>query len=518
MAFSCSLGAIEEQIRYLDITPLQGGVRGRWIPTAGYAQNFRIGVDGVGFASKFADENVISELTAPYPAGGTDHITTITPIGDWQLPIDIEPQFIAYTQQRPNRYHLDISAVPVFQSFKADGTPVTQLSNWNITGIRRWLNCKPHPHNKTWATLSLDMVTIGSVHTIVLSINGFEIAVGDITGNGTCTLNEKNSSGVSGFVDLTYTGAITSGLFVVDYPVSYKVYAKLGSPLIAGEFISGNLKATIIDNKRDNVFTYRSPIVAAGTWYIVAHQVNENGTESTGTTNVSILTKLVPDSVTNLQYTGGGYAAAIVSWTASTTALSTYNIFDSGDTGFLDIDSATSTHIAGTGTLTQTLPAISGSFLGKRYVVVRSVLAGVDDGTVKILTIDYSSGSATGEPPPPLLQAGRVSIVGRTLSVSCSVDSTRSLTVPVNLQMFLYPAGTSPNYAIPTTTLALGNKIGASWFKTISATAVSDGDFEAVIRTIAASGAQSLNTNEIGVFNLTLVAPPDSLMTIRSGL
>ena len=169
-------------------------------------------------------------------------------------------------------------------------------------------------------------------------------------------------------------------------------YALTSDPglYVSGGTVTRMPTAVIEDDGRSGYFDFNSGPLANGTWHIIVHQVSAEAEESSGTTNGTLAVVTVPAPPTNVALSNP--TGDVIQWTASTTALATYNIYDSGSTGVIPI-SVTSTHVAGAGTITKGLAALVG-FTGTRYVLVKSLLAGIESGNGEALAILYTAGVA----------------------------------------------------------------------------------------------------------------------------
>ncbi len=270
--------------------------------------------------------------------------------------------------------------------------------------------------------------------------------------------------------------------------------------------------ATVYDDGRSNVFAYNSPALVSGRYAIDVIQIDENGNESPGNVDISQAVLSVPVAPTALAYSSGGYAATIISFTLSQTGTVTLNLYDSGATGNLDMNSPTLvTKTGAPGNYTYTIPAIAAGFTGWRQVVLRTLESGVEDGNLNILQIEYSAGVRVApRPPPPQVNGARISTSGRTLTVPVLIITrdVKSLGTAATVKLFLFVPGASPNYASPDGSAVVTYPTSGTpdIFLNVSATAGSDGVYYFVCRTQTAGGVQSDNVDVHGEVILSTAA------------
>lgn len=507
-------------LRTLEVKAIGGGLRTRFQPVSGYSQYWQPVVDGVQQGPPiYGDDDVVTEVIGiPNPTQSA-HVVSICPMGDWSFSnFDVTHQQTYFEAARADR--IRVTMTPTVELFSTES--VAQLSSWSLTGLRRFSNCAPYPRRRQQAYLDVTLATSGGTRTLTLKANGVTVASGTRTvaaGDGTITLTASNNSGLSGSVTLTYTADIAAAALVrliARYPASYPIHYRT-SAFGGGDF-PRTAEGAVSDDGHSSKFVFRSSALAAGTYRVVAHQKDDAGNESTNTDAGGATATVVgvPNPPGTPAYSSGGAAATDITFAASSTTNATYNIYDSGIAGVIDFNAVTGTHIAGTGTLTQTLPAISGTFTGYRYVIVRAVSTlGVEEGNSVILTIEYDTGVVVPSRPnaPGIGQA--ITISGRTITVPCFISTSDQLIAASDFAIWLVANGTAINYAAaPTATQAVSSAVGTLINTSISATAGSDGDYQFAIRSRSAAGTQSTNTDQYGPFRLTTTAPNGPATTL----
>lgn len=443
---SVPLGEHDSFIKTFTWANLGDGPMVTFQPVTGYDQYYTLQVDGkIQGLPVWAAAGSDTSISGIWQTGDTEHVISIVPQGDWSGPLDLPYQQESFLSARAERLHVTIDTVPDFVAYGAS----SQFASWALTGLKRFSNCSAHRFRPSWGILEITMTTAGD-HTVNLLANGRLVASGTRTGDGSVTLTEQNSSGLSGTVTLTYSGDIASGSYLIArFPKELKVHYKI-SAFTAPDF-PRTAEITLYDDGKSNEFLTFSSRLAAGTYRVVSHQRDENANESTGlfaggATQVIVTPPAAPSA---LAYSSGGYAATIISWTGIG-GTDTYNIYDSEDDDFLDMLATPATHAAGSGTLTQTLAAVASNYTGKRYVVVRSVTTGsVEEGNLEILTIEYVSGVVVAARPNAPQVGTNVTTSGRTLTIPIKIPTADKLADAHVVQLFLFDPDGSIDYDSP---------------------------------------------------------------------
>lgn len=516
---SVPLGGPDEMFATLELADFADGVRVRIKPHAGYGQYVRLVIDGVAQGSPmYASESQPLQLIGMYESNESPHVISVVPQGDWASDtIDPIYQQIAFMAGRSERIYASVTTSPEQFSYGDSG----QLTGWALTGLRRFCNLDAVRYRPQWGRLAVTLEDSGGTRTVTLYRGTVEMASGSRSGDGSITLTASNGSGIAGSVSVTYTGDITSGgYFVARFPKQLKAHHKSSS--FGGGDFPRTADGTIYDDGTSNIFYYRSAKQgSAATYYVVVHQVDDAGVEGTGTQSGGATVALVipPQPAGTPVYTSGDYSNTVVSFAASATVGATYNYYDSGDTGIRDMSAATGTHASGSGTLTQTLPAISSGFTGIRYLMVRAVSSGVEEGSTKILEIEYYSGSVIAPRPPVPYVQGAPTTSGRQITVSYIINTTEAQGTVATIKLFVVAASGSINYASPQASASVGSAVGGVISGSISYTASSDDIYKYALRTQTSGSVQSANTDTYGPVKLNTGVPGDpSAIVVREGM
>jgi len=488
--WSVPWGGHEEQFTALAVAPLPGGVRVGVKPQLNYDQFARLVVDGLAQgAPRWCPSDAQSSFAGVYDQAAGTHLVNIVPQGDWPgSDIDYTPQVLFFLAGRADRAYIEITAAPTFESYGETG----QLTAWSIAGAKRFANCRPVVNRPTWGQCDLTLVDVTGTRTVQLLLDGRVLAAGSRSGDGVITLAAVNDSGVTGQVTVAYTGDVMTGACLIGrWPASYYIRRQLGGGTAVYE--------NIYDDGRATLFHWRSPVLAAGTWTLAVYQRSETaGLGSSASRSVVIVAPPVAPGAPAL--TVPVPAPPTIQFAASGT--STYNVYDSAATGLLDTDVVSATIPAGTGTIVYELPAISPTFTGIRYLLIRAVAGGVEEGNLQVLEIEYAAGAVvTPRPPVPGISAA-VQTVTRTLTVSVSINTAGQRAAAATVELFVFALGGAPNYAVPTGTAAVPAGIGDVINVNIVGIAPADGWFMFAVRTKTAGGVQSGNTEQYGPVRL----------------
>lgn len=517
-------GATDDLLVTPPVTVLEGpDLRTRFNPRSGYGRYWKHWVDGDGRGPSLYADNAASlpwpELVSAFAPDQLLHSVSLLDVGDWggnELGWDLG--FLQDYFEDGIVDRIKATMEPTLDLFShSDGS---QLTNWTAAGLVRFRNCAPHPNRPQWGVLDLSLTDSGGTRTVTLSLDGVTVATGSIVGDGTCTLAENNGSGASFTVDVAYTTDKTSAQLVARWPASYPVHHQITDAFIGGDF-PRDPEGRIYDDGYANAFRYVSDRQTAGTHYVIPRQTDDAGNESANTdgggTTVALNTPPEPPGFPAILTPVVDVAQPYVQWEASATAGATYNIYDSTDTGFLDATGTpTYTHVSGSGTLSEQLDAVP-AFTGTRYLLVRAVNGGVEEKNGQILFVEFDSGNVV-LPRPNAPQLRQVSISGREITVTYTIDANEQDVAPATVEIFLFDPEGSPSYASADASAAVPTAIGGVYTGTIAVTAGGDVIKKVAIRSVSAGSVQSNNTDTHGPYKLTTTAPSGpSASTIEAG-
>lgn len=280
-----------------------------------FSQYYQLVIDGKASGNPlYVAAGTEATLRGSY-TGQAPHTLSVIGQGGWSIPnlYDVSNVQTEYVAGRTDRIVLDLIGEPE-QFSENDGG---QLTDWAVNGVKRFTNCRTVPYRSTWGEVDILLTTTGTTHLLQLLRGGILLASGSRFGNGVITLSEANGSGIAAngtnTVTLTYANdLITANGAVLEtaFPVEYRVYYRIGTPWT----VFGNPTATVTDDGRKSTASFSSGPLATGTYYVVVHQVNEDGIESTGTTNLIVPIVHVPGAPGVPIYVSGGAGSSGMLW------------------------------------------------------------------------------------------------------------------------------------------------------------------------------------------------------------
>jgi len=485
-------GSVEDAVLDLALSVAPGGGSAcvRFRPAAGYGgRRYAVYVNGRRAAAVQAREDETAAVNVAVTPGA-DISVHLEDLGDWIDP-GYDPVFTA-------RYFEELSAAQL--SFAWNGLPEIvqrgdangQLANWSIAGLKRCSNCAALPNWPTRALLGVELSDAAGVRTVTLYAGNAPVAHGSRTGDGVLALSEQKGSGVSGSVTVAYTSGAAKGAVFLEarWPGSYQLHyatAALNFPRTP-ETVSD-------DDGRSNRFRFSSAPLAAGLYHTAIVPMSDTGIAASAPVAQDVSVAEPPAPPPNLVYQSGNAAATVIAWTASATPGATYNIYASALNEPVNLGAPAATHGAGTGTLTQVLPASTG-YPGLRRVIVRAISGGFEDQNANILRIEYdASGNVVpARPNAPHIRAISVS-AGRTISVKALYHDAEADAAPQDALLFLVPESSALDYASPAASAAWSAPVAGVREATLSAVAAADGFYKVALRARTGGGTQDTNTD-----------------------
>jgi hypothetical protein len=500
--WSVPWGSHDEMFAEMNVADLGMGPRVRIKVESGLPQYVRLAVDGKAQGNPvYARAGVTTELVGLWQfAGATGHTVSLLPQGDWPgTDLDLQGQIDQWASGRARRISLEISpSLAIFDNG-------AQLSGWSISGLRRFVNCSPVGARTNWSKLRCVLSDSAGTRTVYIDYGSTTLASGSRVGDGAITLSSVDS-GVSGSVSVTYTGDY-SGQVYCAWPAAYAIHYTTGTGFTGTDF-PRTPDATVYDDGQSNTHYYHTSVLPAATWYIVVHQVDEAGNESTGLTGggSTAVTYGPPARNTGLAYVTGDATNTQVTFSGGSGATG-FLLYDS-HSGVMDLNAPTST-LSNSGATV--LTGIAAAYSGYRYIIVRSLVGGIDDGNSNQLRIEYSGGAVVLPRPPAPGVSPTVGIDGRTMTIPVSVSLAEYDAMPAYIEIYLWDVATgsfiSGSPAV-TGTIATGTMlIGTEIVTTVAVTAPDDGQYYFLARSVTSGGIASSNTDYVGPVRLTTAQP-----------
>ncbi len=396
----------------LPITPVTGCGNQYWV----------FGADDTIQKILYIAEGTSQNITVILDPTRANHSVFAEPNGTWSTigSVNIfEPTFVM-TQTNGKSVQGNFNVSSEFIAVYGD---LDQLSSVSLVGLSRYSTLRPDGIRKTEAECDVILTNLAGTRTVTVSLNGQTLCSGSRVGDGSITLAEVASSGVSGSIAVAYTADVTSGAFITKrYAASYLVEV-------------GTLSKTIPDNQQAEILSFTIGTLAIGTYTLSITPLSDTGITGTATTtSVTIAGAPLPPGVPT--YFSGDSTNTVIHYAASATAGATYRIYTPQEIGsptFIETPSVT--HIAGTGTLSSTLPSFVAAD-GDITVFVTSVNGGFESDYQKVVITYQADGTIPNAAPNiPTLKFQLSPVTnGRNINVSYLYDKTNQLALPTKIQ------------------------------------------------------------------------------------
>lgn len=355
-----------------------------------------------------------------------------------------------------------------------------QFSSWVLTGLERFNNCMPVNGVPTQARLDIEWSDAAGVRTLILSLNGYQVARGSRTGDGLLLLAQVNQSGVGGQTVIAYSTDLAladRAYLIASWPQSYEMQ------------VDGAQAATVRDNGFGSVFKGRAGPKAAGTYALRVRAISDKGETGafSAAQNVTVGARPLPPGPVLLQSPAGDWTNTKIKFGASATPGVSYRVYDvtelDGAVNLLTpITPAAGPTVSGSDLLV-TMPSLAGAAAGKRMILVAAVLAGVEDGYGRSIVVEYDAAGAIIPGRPNMPRARVEGVDGRELSVRVSYDARLETAAGLQARLYLVAEGAAVNYASPNAVATLGAADGKG-FKSalLQATAGANGLYKWIVR------------------------------------
>lgn len=416
------------------------------------------------------------------PGRANPHTILFVPMGLWSyLPPGFDPRVALnlWESDKGGFVALEWDARSGMLDFAAYDD-ADQFTNWVIAGLERFNNCMPVNGVPTQARLDLEFSDSAGTRTLILSLNGYQIAKGSRAGDGLLLLSQANQSGVSGQVTIAHTTDLAladQAYLIASWPQSYEMQ------------VDGAQAATVRDNGFGNVFKGRSGPKAAGTYALRVRAISDKGETGafSAAENVTVGARPLPPGPVLLQSPAGDWTNTKLKFAASATPGVSYRVYDVTElNGAVNLLTPVTPAAGPTGSgsdILVTLPSLASAAAGRRMIVVAAVLAGVEDGYGRGIVIEYDAAGAIVPGRPNLPRARVEGVDGRELSVRVFYDSRLETATGLQARLYLVAEGAAANYASPDAVAALGAADGKG-FKSVllQATAGANGLYKWIVR------------------------------------
>jgi len=488
------------------------------------------------------------DITVPiyFNPGQETHFIYIICLGWWgDVPPGAQIDLVrAYLEDdTATALEVEITTAPTIRGAYNDSD---QLSNWSLSGLRRYTNCERVEEWSTRATLGIELTNSGGDYTVDLYQGTTKVATGTRTGNGTVTLSTVGNSGVSGSVDVAYSAdlELADDAYVLGtWAKSFEIYD------------DSTLMDYAYDNGKSNQLMRRLDDLTAGSYSIRLKSVSDIAQTSSYGSATAATIPVVPPKVETAVYKTGNYTNTEItvtsptptwtsetaftkrSWctrtagagtyafectTAGTTGADepswdttvgnttadgtvtwtcrnevTFNIYDSAIDEPTDLDNINShkqTNAADGDTFDVTLDSLGSASAGIRRLQIFSVSSGVESATPLVLEIEYDASGDVLPAAPNNPTTAKRTIDGRTVTVAYDYDQANEASTPTTVKMWLVAEGGSPDWGSPDVSESIAAASNGFMRGTIEATAGSDGFFQWIVRVADSDGDLSPST------------------------
>ena len=370
-------------------------------------------------------------------------------------------------------------AIPVTAMTATAHIPTVEGASVDLTGdFARECRC--------W--LDYDLTVAAGTATITLYANGVEVATGSGAVGGAVTFTGDN---ISGAVTVAADAVTDEGRVYWHYPKSMRIKRDTTNP-------PTTVIATMAFDKKDQRTWSESTDLAAGTYHYRIQPINAEGDigDDSATASKTISGFVAP--VTALAYASGGATACVITWTKSTTAGCTYNVYvEQPGTGYMDFSTPHATTLADAETATLAISPTTGT----ARVVVRASKSGVEETNNTTLSVSFSSGTYVPPQPntPTILEQNTTVDSGNVVRTYVCYPIVDEAGTGATINIYKRAQGGSYNYssALATGTLATVREgVKAS---TLVGSLGADGVYYIVARAATAAGVESASSDEVMV-------------------
>lgn len=373
------------------------------------------------------------------------------------------------------------------------------LSAWTFSGVSAQALSATEQAGRLAAAFSLTVDT--GIATVAISRGGEVVSSGSGAVGTTITLAACGDYGFSGTVAVDVSAVDETGT------LQWRT-------LSAMRIRRGGLQvAQVAPNGGDGRWTEPEDLAAASYSYTL-RTLSDTGVEGSDSSPIVVDLNASPLPPTAIHYNSGGYAALVVHWTASATALATYNAYVQGPNDpYLDLNAPVAL-VAGT--TSYTLPAQA--YPGIVRVLVRAVKAGVEERKGALLDIELDASGVYVAPRPNTPTFGTTTITGATFVATGLYLSSYQDGAPSHLQLFARAPGGTYNYASPVAEAAVVSLM-TGVYQAVLTWAGTSGTWECVLKARTSGGVQSEAPSEerqIVLASSTVAAPAFTAAASRS--
>ncbi|MGH7146047.1 MAG: hypothetical protein ACREJ2_18195 [Planctomycetota bacterium] len=516
-AWTAPWGAPDNLVNRFAFDPLADGRSAvlRFTPAQGFGAGwFEIYLQDALAAHFFAAEGAEAAVAVNLPAAAALDPAplgfALYGLGGWPMPpFSLLPVHLAATAaDRGRRVRLNWPAAPLADAIHGDAA--NQTGAWNLAGVRRNGNVGRVPDSLTRGRLFWTLTAAAGLRTLTLYLDAAQqrpVAQGSLTGDGTLTLAPIGGSGLSGAVTVAYTADVLSGAWIdLRWPARTLVFANGG----AGALDFDAPCAVVLDNGRDDSFTWLSDELAAGSWDFCLRTESDTGVASTNTAvQVSCSIAPPPEPPGLPTFLSGTAATGLTfQFAASPTAGATYRLYRSAAPELAPDTSAPDATAAAGATTILSSPLTGGA--GVYTFLLAAVTADGESLNAQTVALELDGAGAVLSPAPPSPQIHDFGAAGRVLTAAARflpADAEPGAAAVAYVDFYLAAEGIAIDWNTPAASIAPLAGVNG-WLEAVATlpAAAGDGWVQLAARCRTAAGLRDGNTAVRWVF-LSALAP-----------
>jgi hypothetical protein len=491
----------------------------RWMPRSGYGNSWWcVFVLNIRVRFVHAPEGVEQYTAVPIPYGCTQVSVQVLPMGRMGDPArdySHVARGLEATDSKRVTIEWAFTPEPINPDPESDGG---YTSAWSLTGLAYARNVECVAGWPSRGRLRLLLTVASGTATVQLLRSGQVVASGCALVSalpGTIALVAANASGLAGALTLAADVADFDGDLYVRWPASMQILRDTFSP-------PTTLRATVDFDGEQAVRWSESADLPGGSYYYRLVPISDTDDAGTASAILGVVIPAPPAAPTALAYKSGAAAATICQFVKSTTVGATYRAYvQHCDGSGIDFDTIAATAIANATQII--LPAITG-YPGTARVVVRAVLAGLEDQNQAVLSIGYDAAGARVLPIPNPGQLDAQSLTvedGLTATLDAVYDSNGEAGVATQTKLFSRAPGGAYNYAVPLDTETLTERVAGVKTASLSYTFATPGWYylRAIAYTAAGTPSAAADCPELLVYvsDTDMPAPTNVSAVIARG-
>ena len=434
--YSAPLGEPSKTLQYLHVETKGNLLYVEFYPRVGYGNRwFGIYLNAIKQTHIYVPEGRPTTLNLT-PQYGDVKISVLCLNIGYQGDPNYDAQAVArtYESNYSRRATLELVFVPeIYYSVNPD------FNFTSLTGYTYGVNCSVDSTTRNICYLDY----VYDATSTILSVYNGNVLVATSTGTGAVTLNEVNSSGLSGTVTVDAAAVDTTSRLYLRWPEYVQVLRGLTNPPTV---VVKSIQFNGVENR-----TWSEPEdLVAGDYYYALR--SRNNTEySNLTTPILVSIDQPPAAPTNVAYVSGNYANCVIGYTSAANVQA--YIQDVGDP-IIDFETPAVTTPVTDG-LQLPILGVGGSgtfnFPGVVRVVLRASSDGGEEKNLNVLELEFDADGNYVEPRPNVchIDVRRSVINGQNVNLVVTQSSDNEVVVPTGFEVFVREDGSSYDVTSP---------------------------------------------------------------------